>query len=330
MALFSLLSLLVAANHVQSARIAGFVAIGGSGYINMKHTLEELVSRGHEVSMVVSSLHKIKPNEKVPHKIYQVTNKPGFIDEMVQLELQGRKLQFMLKMSETLAELCEGALSSTQVLNQLKGFDLILYDSISSCGALVGELLDIPRVEIMPVSPITPFAYPHMIPMPVSYIPQPFLPFTDKMTFVERVVNLGAYIGFQLGTKFVKDRAMNALKVKYNIKPERDFRETVGDAEMVIITADFALEYPQPLLPGQVMVGPLSVGDARPLSRGLDEFVSNSGGHGFIIVSFGSNVASLLPREVVDMLATAFGKLKQRVVWRLQGTIELHKNWWLI
>ena len=78
------------------------------------------------------------------------------------------------------------------------------------------------------------------------------------------------------------------------------------------------------------MVGPLSVGDARPLSRGLDEFVSNSGGHGFIIVSFGSNVASLLPREVVDMLATAFGKLKQRVVWRLQGTIELHKNWWLI
>ena len=67
------------------------------------------------------------------------------------------------------------------------------------------------------------------------------------------------------------------------------------------------------------MVGPLNVKDSKPLPRDLEEFVSNSGGHGFIIVSFGSNVASLLPREVVDMLATAFGKLKQRVLWRLKG-----------
>ena len=71
------------------------------------------------------------------------------------------------------------------------------------------------------------------------------------------------------------------------------------------------------------MVGPLNVKDSKPLPPDLEEFVSNSGGHGFIIVSFGSNVASLLPREVVDMLATAFGKLKQRVLWRLKGNSEL-------
>ena len=68
------------------------------------------------------------------------------------------------------------------------------------------------------------------------------------------------------------------------------------------------------------MVGPLSIKDAiKPLPPDLEEFVSNSGGHGFIIVSFGSNVASILQKPVVDMLATAFGKLKQRVVWRLKG-----------
>ena len=67
------------------------------------------------------------------------------------------------------------------------------------------------------------------------------------------------------------------------------------------------------------MVGPLNVRDAKPLPPDLEESVSNSGGHGFIIVSFGSNVASGLPRPLVDMLATAFGKLKQRVVWRLKG-----------
>ena len=43
---------------------------------------------------------------------------------------------------------------------------------------------------------------------------------------------------------------MNNLKVKYNIKSERSYEEAVGGAELVLIAADFALEYPQPLLPG--------------------------------------------------------------------------------
>ena len=68
------------------------------------------------------------------------------------------------------------------------------------------------------------------------------------------------------------------------------------------------------------MVGALNVKDGKPLPPDLEEFVSNSGGHGFIIASFGANsVTSVLPRPVVDMLATAFGKLKQRVVWKLRG-----------
>ena len=72
------------------------------------------------------------------------------------------------------------------------------------------------------------------------------------------------------------------------------------------------------------MVGPLNVRDARPLPPDLEEFVSNSGGNGFIIVSFGSNFASQLPQNKVDILATAFGKLKQRVVWRLKD--KCHGN----
>ena len=42
-----LLALVVSA--VSSACIAGFMALGGSQYINMKHIMEELASRGHQV-----------------------------------------------------------------------------------------------------------------------------------------------------------------------------------------------------------------------------------------------------------------------------------------
>ena len=36
-------------NSALSARIAGFLTIGGSLYMNISHTMEELASRGHEV-----------------------------------------------------------------------------------------------------------------------------------------------------------------------------------------------------------------------------------------------------------------------------------------
>ena len=83
------------------------------------------------------------------------------------------------------------------------------------------------------------------------------------------------------------------------------------------IIVDFFLFY----LTDQVLVGALNAKDAKPLTPDLERVVSGSGEHGFIIVSFGSNVASILPRAEVDVLARAFGNLKQRVLWRLKGNI---------
>ena len=68
------------------------------------------------------------------------------------------------------------------------------------------------------------------------------------------------------------------------------------------------------------MVGPLTVKEAKPLPPDLEEFVSSSGGNGFIVVSFGSKFdVGTLSQATVDTLAEAFGKLKQQVVWKLQG-----------
>ena len=176
---------------------------------------------------------------------------PGFAEAaLVPLEVEGNKLQMMLKMSELFTTLCEGALNSTELLEGLKDFDLIVNDGLTFCGALVSERLDIPRVDILAIPPNSPYSFNYMIPMPVSYVPQMFTGFSDKMTFVERAINLGAYLGVKLFMDTVFNRPMDALKVKYNIKPERSFQEAVADAELSIITSDFALEYAQPLLPG--------------------------------------------------------------------------------
>ena len=170
---------------------------------------------------------------------------------MIRLDIEGRTFQFFMKMNEVLSTLCESVLNSTEILKELEGFDLIIYDGISNGAVLIGEKFDIPRVEILPDPPNVPFGgFAHMIPMPLSYVPQLITEFSNEMTFVERVLNLGAYLVSKLGVSLLSYRKMDALKVKYNIKPERSFEEALADAEMVIIGADFAVEYPQPLLPG--------------------------------------------------------------------------------
>ena len=200
--------------------------------------------------MVVPSTQKIKPNDKVPHKIFQVPLSPDFLDILIRREIEGRKFEKLRKGPETFAGLWEGALNDTELLNELNGFDLIVYDSMAFCGPLVGERLSIARVEILLFQPNLLLDVYHMAPMPISYVPQLVTGFTDKMTFMERFMNLGAYLSGRLFVSLKYERILNALKVKYHIKPQRSSKETVGDAELVLITADFALEYPQPLLPG--------------------------------------------------------------------------------
>ena len=194
---------------------------------------------------------QIQPSERIQHKTYQVPFKPDFLDDLIRLEIEGRKFESFMKKSGTLSGFCEGALNSKDMLDELKNYDLIIYYCGIYCAPLVGEFLDIPRVEIFPYPPNILLNAYHMTPMPVSYVPQLIKPdLTDKMTFRERVINLVAFLGGRLVLSLVFDRSINNLKIKYNIKPERSIQEAIGDAEMVIITADFALEYPLPLLPG--------------------------------------------------------------------------------
>ena len=197
------------------------------------------------------STQKVRPSEKVPHKIYQVALKPDFQDEIIRLELEGNKVQLMLKATEVMPAMCEGLLNTTEVFQELQGFDLLVHDTAAFGVVSLGEHLGIPRVEIMPLPPNNLFAsYFHAIPMPVSYVPELVTEFSDKMTFTERAISLGVYLGVNLFVHFAIDRPMNAMKVKYNIKPERSYLQAARDTALVIITADFALEYPQPLLPG--------------------------------------------------------------------------------
>lgn len=159
-------------------------------------------------------------------------------------------MKALINMNELQRLACDHLLNNTELLQDLKNFDLIVYEGGALCTVLVAELLGLPRVVIFPCSPNVATAPFFKIPFPVSYIPSQMGTFTSKMSFIQRVANLGAYIISQLVSLAMFTSCMSPLKDKYNITPETSFHESIGDVELLIIEGDFAIEYPQPLLPG--------------------------------------------------------------------------------
>ena len=70
------------------------------------------------------------------------------------------------------------------------------------------------------------------------------------------------------------------------------------------------------------MVGPLLPKPAAALPEDFDRFMASSGEAGVVLVSFGSMMSSP-PEEVVETLAKAFGRLKQKVIWKIDGGLCL-------
>ncbi|XP_078343761.1 UDP-glucuronosyltransferase 2C1-like isoform X2 [Oculina patagonica] len=317
--------LLVTLNSALSAKIAGFSGTtSGSHYFVIKKAMEELSSRGHEVVLVKPSNQKeSRSGDKIPHKIYQVPFDAGSLEEfVVKAAIKEGSLRALINMNELQKVACECLLNNTELLQDLRNFDLIVYEGGATCAVLVADLLGIPRVVIIPVSPNFVFASYFNIPVPVSYVPSRFSRFASKMSFTQRFANLGLYIFSRLVLHVLFAEYMSPLKDKYNITPGISFHEALGKVELVIIQADFALEYPQPLLPGNIMVGPITVqAEPSPLPPDLVDFINSAGGNGFVIASFGSYAQTVIPKEKIDVLATAFGKLKQKVIWKLKGYI---------
>ena len=68
------------------------------------------------------------------------------------------------------------------------------------------------------------------------------------------------------------------------------------------------------------MVGAISAkADPETLPPELEDFIDSAGGHGFVIASVGSYAQTIIAKEKIDVLAEAFGKVKQKVIWKLKG-----------
>uniref|UniRef100_A0A3P9DAC9 UDP-glucuronosyltransferase 2A1 n=1 Tax=Maylandia zebra TaxID=106582 RepID=A0A3P9DAC9_9CICH len=312
-----------------------------SHWLNMRNIIEELVKRNHSVTILVPdaspsvNYNNSRDTAKFNFLVFKVSySRQEYLDLMQELmrfsmyeaHLSSPLQKFLKTASWILHFLdfgrqqCDGMLRNKQLMATLRhtSFDVILQDSMAMCGDLVADLLSVPLIISMRFSFGSVFErHCGHAPAPPSYVPLAPLSYNDHMTLSERLVNMVIYVGSsavsELTWKLTLDQYYREIK-----GTPSSVCETMGKADVWLIRTFWDIETPRPTPPNFKYVGGLHCKPANQLPEDLEAFVQSSGDAGIIVASFGSMVTNLTMQHA-NIIATAFGQIPQKVIWRYRG-----------
>ncbi|XP_037237452.1 UDP-glucuronosyltransferase 2A2-like isoform X3 [Falco rusticolus] len=310
----------------------------GSHWLNVKIIIEELIRRGHSITILVSNASLfIKPRAEATENfvVYNVPFKKdtieNLIEDVVALWLNNRPTTLTFwqfykelgKLSKNWHQMnrlmCDAVLTNRELMAHLQGsgYDLLLSDPVTLCGDLLALKLAIPFIYSLRFSPAsTVERHCGKIPAPPSYTPAALSELTDCMSFGERIKNIVSY--------HLQDYVFQSYWGEWDIYYSKvlgrptTLCETMGKAEIWLIRTYWDFEFPRPFLPNFEFVGGLHCQPAKPLPKEMEEFVQSSGEHGIVVFSLGSMVYNL-SYEKSNVIARALSQIPQKVLWRYKG-----------
>lgn len=314
--------------------------VDGSHWLNMDILLSELHERGHSIT-VVRSITSWYVSEQAPHytsvtvSVPRASNleDPKYMASFLKRNLEiwtteHSILSFFALQQEMINLLEESHLASADMarlimedkllVDQLKAsnFDVMLTDPGFAGGVVLGKYLGLPTV--LNVRWITN-AEGHfaIAPSPLSYVPTIGSLVSDKMSFVNKLKNFLHY-GIGLYIDHIITRPLYQGICYEFIDPNTNIYSLIQGADLWLMRVDFVFEFPRPTMPNVVYMGGFQCKPSKPLPAELEAFVQSSGEHGVVVMSLGTLLGSLLP-EISEVVAAAFARLPQKVVWRHLG-----------
>ncbi|XP_030830997.1 UDP-glucuronosyltransferase 1-6 [Strongylocentrotus purpuratus] len=307
----------------ESSHAKGMSAIGGA-----------LTRRGHNVTILTSStvgtkgFQKDDYNKAVQYKFQLPPDMPDmetlekdFINLAFESDLK-KKVKVMGMIFSVMRIGCQSLLDDSATLTLLKEstFDILIGDSFDGCDALLSSYLGIPFIAVTTGTRYPLFnEHTYGVPTPSSYVPFGFFPFSDKMSFCERV---GSFLEHHLIAKLLgwsHFGALNEVKDKHGIAPGRSIPDLLGEAELWMCMTSFAFDFPRPTTPNWIELKGLTDIPVKPLPQDYADFVDGSGDHGFIVFSLGTHFSELPKPGMAEAFARVFSELPQRVIWRYTG-----------
>ncbi|KAM5192178.1 UDP-glucuronosyltransferase 3A1-like [Mantella aurantiaca] len=318
---------------IHGAKILTISFMGGSHYLLMDEISRILHNNGHEVRMFLQYGDGNLPGYKQPPTPYPVTtysldekHLQEFMDMFTGMQkkfLQGRfGFDFVLKLVTELSYQCNMTLHQTEILNFLKEehYDLAVVEAFNPCTLLVSEKLGLPFIAFFPG--IMANADRVGMPSPLSYTPLFQTHLTDQMDFFGRLKNTLHFFVSLIIQKKLDSVFDGVIEEHFPAESRPNIADLHLKAELWLYNIDFTLEFPRPLLPHVQYIGGLLAKPVKPISQELEDFISESGDSGFIVVTLGSMLSSLPLVEFVKEMNSGFAKIQQKVIWRYKRS-----NW---
>ncbi|KPJ06916.1 UDP-glucuronosyltransferase 2B2 [Papilio machaon] len=236
---------------------------------------------------------------------------------------------FAMGMMAPLAlETCESIIRQSSVIEALKQkYDVLIVENFNS-DCMLGLIhifgIEAPIVGISS-SALLPWTYARFgLPDNPAYTPLLMTPYTSKMTFMQRLDTFISklYINHLYHT-MVQVRERDIIEKHFGVKiPDL---EEIGKKQtsVMLVNTFHTLNGVRPTLPAIIEVGGMHLDHSRKLLPSYIEKFLNESEHGVIVLSFGSLLkTSSIPKYKEDIIVNALANLKQRVIWKFEGSGE--------
>lgn len=286
---------------------------GKSHTIIMEIVSRQLQLRGHDVVLVVEERDALE-NSRVPMATFSV-NQPISFDKITKL-INGKNghsvTAYMIQVQKIY---CSQTLNNNTLMNLIADADIVVSDLVYLCSYLLPEKLGKLNILLSPGAFMDLFVYGLLEnPNPSSYIPQFGVRMTPNMSFYQRVVNFFAGILTKFIVHYYSTPAINQLRQEFNISLDLSLRQLFLKPSLVLLNADFAIEFARPLLPNVHMIGPLTPQPPQQLPKELKQFMDKCRRRGVIYVSLGSLYQ--FRDDQLPALLDAFATLSHCILWK--------------
>ena len=227
---------------------------------------------------------------------------------------------FMMKMGVNLSNMTLGHPEVQELMNSNEKFDAVIVE-VFNIEALMGlaQHFDCPLIGVTTFGAVKWIDKMTGNQSPYSYVPQPFLHYTDKMTFPQRLYNTVFSIFEHALFELVHLPMQSKLYYEYFPKSKLSFSELMKSPSILLLNNHVSSSSPRPYLPNLIEIGGIHVEAAKELPLDIMNFL-DSADEGVIYFSMGSFIQSKdWPIEKREALVKVFAKLKQKVIWKYEN-----------
>lgn len=305
-------------------KILAFYAFGSKSHLNaFIPVVNELANRGHQVTFL-QPYADLKVHSKI--KIMLSTDSSKILKDEGSKKLFGDEnsvfglWDLFREFTNGAETVCRSTLTSDSVKSLLRGkqqFDIVIVNYImNECSLAIAPMLG--KYVVYYAAGTFPNFFRSPAPLPYATVPTHFLPLPSKMTFMQRISSSMNYILSDLW--YYHHLVPATEKILAEILPDApSVRSGMNKISLYVINADPVTAVPRPTVPNIIAMSCPHCKTAKPLPKDLETFVASSGNDGFIIFGLGSFAQSMhFPQRMKEAFLNAFGKLKQKVIWKFE------------